>query len=231
MRLFETAFWPFGKVERREVTDDERARVVASLQLDYLNKLDAKSVGFAQLLMDENRRVCEWKIASVRELEKKAIAFIAVAGTILTLLAAFGRDLAFGYRAIPILLLVVAVMAYIKACYIRSGALPSAGHFLSTRVIEEPLNEARFALLTAGAWHQYGLDLEVANKTKARYVRTGNFWLVAALFAIVAVVFLPSAPNSPGSGVNKPSPCPSMRSLQHVRRREAVSKSGRQSAD
>ncbi len=212
-RAFLAAFFPFGRVQVREVTDAHRDAAVASLRDDYLTEVDGAATALARLLMDENRRLCEWKVAAIRAVEKKATSQIAAAGIILAVLAALDRsDLSIGYKAIPIAALVVAIMAYLKASYIRVGALPSFGHYLANGVIIEPLNEGRLAVLAAGAWHEYGLELEVVNETKARYVTTGTFWLVFALLMTLALMFVPGSSNATAQGAfSTPAPNDFMR--------------------
>ncbi|HET6276262.1 MAG TPA: hypothetical protein VFE16_10075, partial [Candidatus Cybelea sp.] len=100
----------------------------------------------------------------------------------------------------------VAVFAYLRAVYVREGALPSPGLYLSAGIVWEPWNEGRIATLLAGAWKDYGLELEVANEYKARYVRTGNVWLVVALVSIVVLGFLPSGSKSDTNAGASPAP-------------------------
>lgn len=223
----ETVFWPFAHVRLRAVTQKERVEAVASVRQDHLLKLDDKSIPLARLLMDENRRICEFKIASIRGLDTKAIGQVAAAGTILALLSAFGSNLAFWARAIPIFFLIVAIAMYVVAAYVRTGALPSFGHYLSTGIIAEPKNEARVAMLAAGAWRDYSRDLEVVNETKAKYVKIGNVWLVGALLAILVAVLLPSGSNAQAQSTAHASGH-IRRSCSNVPRRQNTARRGRE---
>jgi hypothetical protein len=163
---------------------------IDSLQKDYLQQMGPKSVSFARLMMDENRRICEAKLASIRTLETKAISQVTAAGTILGLLTAFGAGIGVVFRDAAIAMLVVAILAYLRAAYVRSGTLPSFGHYLSKSVMSDPLNEARVATLAAGAWRDYSLEVEKDNAIKAQFVKAGNFWLQSALIAILVAVLL-----------------------------------------
>ena len=184
-KVFLTAFWPFGDVQIPKATATDRDAAIVSA-----------SIAPARLLMDENRRLCEWKLASIRAIEQKAIGQATAAAIIFAVLAAFSRDdLSFAYRAIPIASLVVAIAAYIKTAYIRAGGLPSFGPYLATDVIAEP-NEGRLAILAGNAWYAYGLELDAVSKIKGRYVKTGNFWLIAALLVILLLAVLPAAPST-----------------------------------
>lgn len=177
-KVFLTALWPFGDLQLPAVTAAERDATV-----------DAASFARARLRMDENRRVCEWKIASIRATEQKAIAQVTAAAIILAVLSAFGRDdLSFVFKAIPIAALIVAIAAYLKTAYIHMTSPPS--------VISEPLDEA---------WHDYGFKLDAVSKIKVRYVKTGNFWFIAALLMILLLAILPAAPNASNRGVCCPA--------------------------
>ncbi len=179
-KVFLAAFWPFGDVKTREAAITDRD----------------DSIPPARLPMDENRRLCEWKLASIRTIEQKAISQLMAAGIILAVVAAFGRDdLPFVYKAIPIALLIVAIMAYIRTAYMRVDGTPSFGD-LNTDLLADPLNEGRLAIHRAGAWYEYGLDLDAVNKSKARYATTGNFWLIAALLMILFLVSVPAPSKS-----------------------------------
>lgn len=195
-RAFYAAFFPFGDVAVASATDD------------YVRKIDGASVALGRLLLDESRRLCKWKSAAIRALEKKATMQLAVAGVILAVLATLGRnDLTSAYRAIPVAALVVAIAAYMKASYIRVRALPSFGEHLTDDGVVEPLNEGRFAALAAGTWHEYDLDLEVVNKTKMRYVKTGNIWFIAALLITLLLVIAPGSSNAtPPGAFGTPAP-------------------------
>lgn len=219
---FVTAFWPFVRLKPRMIGNQDRTDAINALRAPTYVRLNAESIGLGRLLMDEARRVCELKLESIRALEKKALGQVTAAGTILAILAVFERSLPFGYKAIPIVMLAVAVSAYLGAAYVREGKLPSIGVYLSRDVVSEPWNEARIAVRQAGAWKDYGLELEAANEAKARYVRTGNVWLIGALVAIVAAVFLPAwSKSSTCAGASQAS-SPSTRSQTDVRRREGA---------
>lgn len=194
-KVFLAAFWPFGEVKTRESTITDRDASITS----------------ARLLMDENRRLCEWKLASIRTIEQKAISQVTAAGIILAVVAAFGRDdLPFGYKAIPIALLIVAIMAYIRTAYMRVDGMPSFGD-LNSDVLADPLDEGRLAIHAAGAWYEFGLELDAVNKSKARYATTGNFWLIAALFMILLLVSLAAPSGTANRGACcTPTPNPLM---------------------
>lgn len=218
------AFWPFGNVDLRKVTTANRTAALLTLQPLEIKAVSAESLSLAKFLMNENRRISDYKLASVRSLEKKATGQITAAGTILALLTAFGTDLPIILRAFPIAFLVVAIMAYIRASYVRTASLPSFSYYVSLEVIADPQNEARIAALAASAWGKYGLELERANTIKARYVRTGNFWLVLALLTILLLAFLPALPKGPSEGTS-PKLSRMTRSLQNVQRQEHARRS------
>jgi len=215
-------FWPFGRVTPRTIGARDLDDAVASLRKPHLRRVNNELVGLSRLLMDENRRICEHKLESIRSLEKKALGKITAAGTILAILAAFAQRLPFSHELVPIIMLGIAVSSYVIGLYVREGALPSPGVFLSTEIISEPWNEGRVAVLLAGAWRDYGLVVEAANESKARYVKTGDFWLIAALVTIVLLVFLSARANSSVYAGASPAPNPSIRSQIDVRRREGA---------
>jgi hypothetical protein len=213
--------WPFRKTVIRVVTPGEIENSLAQLVHPDLADVDLKALSIAKLLMEENRRICEWKRGSIIALEKKATNLVAAAGTGLALLAAFNRDLPFSYNAVPVVLLVIAVILLVIALYVREGALPSFGNYVSEVVLKEPCNEPRLYFIAARAWSDYAREIEATNRTKARYVRSGAIWLVIAIIAALVVVFI-SAPRA----APQTAPARNSRSLQDVRGREDANKPG-----
>ena len=186
-RAFKTAFNPWSPVEQRIVATADYTEAVGLLADSFYQ--DVKNISICRFLLDETRRTAEAKLTSLRTLEGKAIAQVGVAGTILALLAAFGSGIPFAWKAPVLLLLVIAILAYLRAGYVRSGNLPSLGGYLSDTVVADPQNEARVALQLAASWSEYSLEIEQANEIKANFTRTGNFWLQTALVALLAVAF------------------------------------------
>jgi hypothetical protein len=186
-----TTIWPFGKVEPAFITEQQRIDAIDALKAPRYRRLNNESVGLARFLMDEARRVCEIRIQSIRGLEGKALSLVPASGTVLAILVALGHSLPPRFKLTAIAMLAVAIFAYLKAAYVRKGSMPSIGVYLSQAVILEPWNEARIAIRQAGAWRDYGFELQAANEIKARYVRTGNFWLIAGLVTAVAGVLPP----------------------------------------
>jgi hypothetical protein len=184
----QVAFYPWRPVKRRSISAEHHSAAEASLKDSIYPTVT--NISICRFLMDESRRVAEAKLASLRTLEGKAIAQVGVSGTILAILTAFGRDIPLPWRAIPLALLVVAILCYLRAGYVRTGALPSLGGYLNDTVVADPENEARIALQLAGSWTEYGLEVEQDNKFKAQFVRAGAIWLQVALFSLLAVVIV-----------------------------------------
>lgn len=187
LKIFlETAFNPWRAVQLRELTLDDYRAAEASLKPQRgQSPPKYKLVSLARFLLEETQRVVDVKIASIRSLEGKAIAQVGVAGTILALLAAFASQIPAGWKAAPLAFLLIAILAYVKAGYVRSGSLPTVGSYVTKRITSGEYNEREISLQLAVAWYEYGLELEQVNTIKANFMRAGNVWLQFALVVLV----------------------------------------------
>jgi hypothetical protein len=187
---------PWRRVKLPTVTAEQRERAATSLTEGIYPSVETSIVPL--LLLKEVQRVIDFKVASVRALEGKAVAQLGISGTVLGVLAAFGVNIAFAWKALPAALLLLSTFAYLQAIYARHGSLPSLGGYMTDTIATDAKNEGRIALLLAAAWSEYGFEVEQSNARKARFVRSGNFWLRLALLSLAAVVALAIKPLQGG---------------------------------
>jgi hypothetical protein len=183
---------PWRDVKLPIVAPEQYGEVNTSLAAGVSASIKTPTV--PMLLLTEVKRVVDFKVASIRALEGKAVAQMGVSGTVLGLLAAFSANIATAWKALPLSLLLLAILAYLQAIYIRTGSLPSLGAYMTDTIVTDETNEGKIALQLATAWNDYGLEAEQSNLRKARFVRSGNLWLRLALVSVVLVEFF--APRS-----------------------------------
>lgn len=123
--MLRTGLWPFATLPRAGTTAEDHDEALRLLRSPKFAQVGPDATPLARFLMDENRRISEVKLATVRALEIKAISQAVAAATVLGLFAAFAPG-EHPYKAIPIGLLVLTVVAYILAAYVRMGRLPKS---------------------------------------------------------------------------------------------------------